>query len=47
MLEKSRDDQIIDLDHIFHEEDPLRECVRETKFIINDRDNTWLNETIA
>lgn len=31
MLEKSCDDQIIDLDYIFHEEDPLRECVRETK----------------
>jgi hypothetical protein len=44
---QATDDKLIDLDHIFHEDDPLVEWTREVEDrLLDDRDNSWLDEAI-
>jgi hypothetical protein len=44
---QATDEKLIDLDHIFHEDDPLVEWTREIEDrLLDDRDNSWLDEAI-
>ena len=44
---RNNDEQIIDLDHIFHEEDPLNQWIREKEDrVLDDRDNEWLDDAL-
>src|SRR5436190_1308342 len=44
---RNNDEQIIDLDHIFHEEDPLNQWIREKEDrVLDDRDNEWLDDEL-
>jgi hypothetical protein len=41
-------DQLIDLDAIFHEEDPLTPWIREQEqSLLDDQDNPWLDEALG
>jgi len=45
---KTTEQELIDLDNIFHEEDPLGEWIREREDrLLDDRDNHWIDEAIA